>query len=124
MQQSKLSRGAEGAEQAKEEQLVFNVAEALMQRNYTPLALGQIYKSIAYPNRAVATNQQGTVRIGLVIDHSGELLSVSATQVSNYRSLNKAALRTVKKTAPFQAFAEGIKADSFELNLPIIFRLQ
>ena len=114
----------EGAEQAKEEQLAFNVAEALMHRHYTPLVLGQIYKSITYPNRAVATNQQGTLCIGLVIDHSGELLCVSATQESNYRLLNQAALKAVKKAAPFPALPEGIKADSFELNLPIIFRLQ
>ncbi len=115
----------EAAEKAKEEEeIAFNVAEALAQRDYTPLVVGQIYKSIAYPNRAAEKNQQGTVRIGLVVDRSGELLSVVATQESEYRLLNQAALKAVKKAAPFPALPEGIKADSFELNLPITFRLQ
>ena len=64
------------------------------------------------------------MRIGTVVDCSGELLSVSATQESNYKLLNQAALKAVKKAAPFPALPEGIKAVSFELNLPITFRLQ
>lgn len=112
------------AKEAAEEEIEFNVAEALAQRDYTPLVVAQIYKSIAYPKRAVQNNQQGTVRIGLVVDRSGELLSVTATQESDYRLLNQAALKAVKKAAPFPDLPEGIKADSFELNLPITFRLQ
>lgn len=115
---------AEAAEKAKEEELAFNVAEALAQRDYTPLVVKQIYKSIAYPNRAAEKNQQGTVRIGLVVDRAGELISVVATQKTDHRLLNQAALKAVKKAAPFPALPEGIKADSFELNLPITFRLQ
>ena len=64
------------------------------------------------------------MRIGTVVDRSGELLSVTATQESNYKLLNQAALKAVKKAAPFPALPEGIKADSFELNLPITLRLQ
>ena len=76
------------------------------------------------PPYATFKNQQGTVRIGTVVDRSGELLSVTATQESNYKLLNQAALKAVKKAAPFPALPEGIKADNFELNLPITFRLQ
>ena len=112
------------AKEAAEVEIEFNVAEALAQRDYTPLVVAQIYKSITYPNRAIQKNQQGTVRIGLVVDRSGELLSVTATQESDYRLLNQAALKAVKKAAPFPDLPEGIKADSFELNLPITFRLQ
>ena len=115
---------AEQAAKAAEEEIEFNVAEALAQRDYTPLVVAQIYKSITYPNRAVQKNQQGTVRIGLVVDRSGELLSVTATQESDYRLLNQAALKAVRKAAPFPDLPEGIRADSFELNLPITFRLQ
>ena len=114
----------QAVKEAAEEEIEFNVAEALAQRDYTPLVVAQIYKSIAYPNRAVQKNQQGTVRIGLVVDRSGELLSVTATQESDYRLLNQAALKAVRKAAPFPNLPEGIKADSFELNLPITFRLQ
>ena len=92
-----VQAAAKAAEQAKEEELVLNVAETLTQRHYAPLVVGQIYKSLTYPSRAIDNNQQGTVRIGLVVHRSGELLSVTATQKSDYRLLNQAALKAVKK---------------------------
>ncbi|MDB2480933.1 TonB family protein [Porticoccaceae bacterium] len=112
-----------GAEQ-KEEIADFNLSEALAQRDYTPLVVAQIYKAIRYPNRAADKNQQGTVRIGVTINRSGKLVSAITTQESKYRLLNQAALKAVKKAAPFPELPEEMKADSFEVNLPITFRLQ
>ena len=115
---------ADNAEPQEEEIADFNVSEALAQRDYTPLVVAQIYKAIRYPNRAADKNQQGTVRIGVTIDRSGELISAVTTQESRYRLLNQAALKAVKKAAPFPQLPEQMKADSFEVNLPITFRLQ
>jgi len=112
-----------GAEQ-EEEIADFNLSEALAQRDYTPLVVAQIYKAIRYPNRAADKNQQGTVRIGVTINRSGKLVSAITTQESKYRLLNQAALKAVKKAAPFPELPEEMKADSFEVNLPITFRLQ
>ena len=112
------------AEQLEEEIADFNVSEALAQRDYTPLVVAQIYKAIRYPNRAADKNQQGTVRIGVTIDRSGHLISAVTTHESRYRLLNQAALKAVKKAAPFPELPEAMKADSFEVNLPITFRLQ
>ena len=39
----------QAVKEAAEEEIEFNVAEALAQRDYTPLVVAQIYKSIAYP---------------------------------------------------------------------------
>ena len=103
----------QAAKEAAEEEIEFNVAEALAQRDYTPLVVAQIYKSIAYPKRAVQNNQQGTVRIGLVVDRSGELLSVTATQESDYRLLNQAALKAVRKAAPFPRLTRRHKSRQF-----------
>jgi TonB family protein len=86
--------------------------------------VAQIYKSISYPNRAAENNQQGTVRIAVIINRSGELLDTVTTQESKYRLLNQAALKAVKKAAPFPELPAEIKSDSFELNLPITFRLK
>ena len=41
-----VQAAAKAAEQAKEEELVLNVAETLTQRHYAPLVVGQIYKSL------------------------------------------------------------------------------
>jgi protein TonB len=123
-EQAESAEGKEAAEQQTEDAIDFNVAEALAQRDYTPLVVAQIYKSISYPNRAAEKNQQGTVRIAVIIDRSGELLDTVTTQESKYRLLNQAALKAVKKAAPFPTLPAEIKADSFELNLPITFRLK
>ena len=104
--------------------LDFDVTEALAQRDYTPLVVGQIYKSISYPRRAVDKNQQGTVRIAVSIDLSGELVDASITQKSDFKLLNKAALKAVKDAAPFPPMPTEMKTEIFELSLPITFRLQ
>lgn len=107
-----------------EEEIDFNVAEALAQRDYTPLVVQKIYQNISYPSRAVSKNQQGTVRVAIKIGRSGELQSVLTTQESRYSSLNRAALKAVEKAAPFTTLPEQISADSFELSIPVTFRLQ
>ena len=119
-----LAATADTGEEQEEEIVDFNVSEALAQRDYTPLVVAQIYKAIRYPNRAADKNQQGTVRIGVTIDRSGDLISAVITQESRYRLLNQAAHKAVKKAAPFPQLPEEMKADSFEVNLPITFRLQ
>jgi TonB family protein len=82
------------------------------------------HAQLVHSSRAADKNQQGTVRIGVTIDRSGELISAVTTQESRYRLLNQAALKAVKKAAPFPHLPEEMKADSFEVNLPITFRLQ
>lgn len=121
---TKLAATEDTGEEQEEEIADFNVSEALAQRDYTPLVVAQIYKAIRYPNRAADKNQQGTVRIGVTIDRSGDLISAVITQESRYRLLNQAAHKAVKKAAPFPQLPEEMKADSFEVNLPITFRLQ
>ncbi|MGB2259623.1 MAG: TonB family protein [Porticoccaceae bacterium] len=119
-----LAATADTGEEQEEEIADFNVSEALAQRDYTPLVVAQIYKAIRYPNRAADKNQQGTVRIGVTIARSGKLLSAVTTQESEYRLLNQAAIKAVKKAAPFPELPEEMQADRFEINLPITFRLQ
>ena len=119
-----LAATADTGEEQEEEIADFNVSEALAQRDYTPLVVAQIYKAIRYPNRADDKNQQGTVRIGVTIDRSGDLISAVITQESRYRLLNQAAHKAVKKAAPFPQLPEEMKADNFEVNLPITFLLQ
>ena len=119
-----MAATANAGEEQEEEIADFNVSEALAQRDYTPLVVAQIYKAIRYPNRAADKNQQGTVRIGVTIARSGKLLSAVTTQESEYRLLNQAAIKAVKKAAPFPELPEEMQADRFEINLPITFRLQ
>ena len=88
------------------------------------MVVQKIYQNISYPSRAVTRNQEGTVRVALQIGRTGELQAVLTTQESKHSSLNKAALKAVQKAAPFPELPEAISADSFELSIPITFRLQ
>ena len=121
-----VNLGAVAGQRSRTDRVIvdFNVAEALAQRDYTPLVVQQIYQHISYPSRAASKNQQGTVRIAVEIGRDGELKSLLTTQESKYSSLNKAAMKAVAKAAPFPTLPENIKSDSFELSIPITFRLQ
>ncbi len=122
-QNSAPDQAAPEAEEIEEE-IQFDVTEALAQRDYTPLVVQKIYQHISYPSRAVSKNHEGTVRVAIKIGRSGELQDVLTTQESKYSSLNKAALKAVKKAAPFPILPKQISADSFELSIPITFRLE
>jgi periplasmic protein TonB len=115
---------SENEEADEDEDIDFNVAEALAQRDYTPLVVQKIYQNISYPRRAVSLNHEGTVRIAIKIGRSGELQHVMTTQKSKHSSLNKAALKAVVKAAPFPTLPEQVTAEFFELSIPVTFRLQ
>lgn len=121
---AEISEEPEPVAEEPEEEIDFNVIEALAQRDYTPLVVQKIYQNISYPSRAVSKNQQGTVRVAIKIGRSGELQNVLTTQESRYSSLNRAAVKAVEKAAPFPILPEQITAESFELSIPITFRLQ
>lgn len=120
-------KAAEEALAAKAEQEAREQAEALSamaQLEYTPQVVSKIFKSVSYPRRAAQRNEEGTVRVMLTIDRQGELLNVTPTEESEHSSLNKAAVKAIEKASPFPALPEDFLGDSFEMTVPISFRLQ
>jgi len=107
-----------------EDELDFNVAEALAMRDYTPLVMQKIYKKIRYPSRAIDRGFEGTVRMAIVVSKAGALERVTVAQESRYAILNKAAIKATEQAAPFPELPAALNTDEFEITVPITFKLK
>ena len=108
----------------REDELNFNVAEALAMRDYTPLVVQKIYKKIRYPSRAIDRGFEGTVRMAIVVSKTGALERVTVAQESKYAILNKAAIKATEQAAPFPELPAALNTDQFEITVPITFKLE
>ncbi len=77
-----------------------------------------------YPKKALDRNQSGGVRIAIVINRQGGIVSSSVVQASEVESLNDAALEAVTKSAPFAPLPDAITGGTFEFTAPLRFTLQ
>ena len=79
---------------------------------------------VEYPRRAQRTGQEGTVRLTITINRDGEVKDVSYEDQTEYKLLNQAAYKAVKKASPFPAMPPTISGDSYVFSVPVTFRLQ
>lgn len=86
--------------------------------------LKKIYANVRYPKKALEKEQSGSVRVTVVINRQGNLISATIAQASEFESLNVAALEAVNKTAPFAPIPDAITGATFEFNAPLRFTLQ
>ncbi|MCV6613426.1 MAG: TonB family protein [Cellvibrionaceae bacterium] len=99
-------------------------AEALLNRQlYHSKLVKWVYRHVKYPKRAIARNQQGSVRLELIIDRSGQVRALDITSPSNYPILNKAAKSAINKATPFPPMPATMPEQEFNFTLPIVFRL-
>lgn len=100
-------------------------AQSLLARQfYVSDQLKKIYGNVRYPKKALERNQSGGVRIAIVINRQGNIVSSSVVQVSEFESLNDAALEAVTKSAPFAPLPDAIIGATFEFTAPLRFTLQ
>lgn len=100
-------------------------AQSLLARQfYVSDQLKKIYGNVRYPKKALERNQSGGVRIAIVINRQGNLVSSSIVQAAEVDSLNEAALEAVTKSAPFAPLPDAIAGNTFEFTAPLRFTLQ
>ncbi len=100
-------------------------AQSLLARQfYVSDQLKKIYGNVRYPKKALDRNQSGGVRIAIVINRQGGIVSSSVVQASEVESLNDAALEAVTKSAPFAPLPDAITGGTFEFTAPLRFTLQ
>jgi protein TonB len=100
-------------------------AQSLLARQfYVSDQLKKIYGNVRYPKKALERNQSGGVRIAIVINRQGNIVSSSIVQASEVDSLNDAALEAVTKSAPFAPLPDAITGSTFEFTAPLRFTLQ
>ncbi|MDM3869982.1 TonB family protein [Porticoccus sp. W117] len=109
------------AEEVAEEE--FSVSSALAVKDYIRGAKKQIHKSLRYPNHAQQRGYQGQVRLTIEVDRNGELVNVAAAEQSPHKTLDRAAIRAVKKAAPYEPLPQEIIDETLSLTIPFKFTL-
>ena len=82
-----------------------------------------IAKHKSYPKIAQRRGWEGVVLLDLKIDSSGNVLSAVVRDSSGYDSLDKRALAMVKKAAPFPAPPKLLQGSTFNISVPVSFKL-
>ena len=67
---------------------------------------------------------QGDVELDLQIDGSGNLVTSKVRTSRGFEALDKQALEMVKKAAPFPLPPEALRAKTFNVIIPVSFKLE
>lgn len=104
-------------------ELDLSVDAILAQQEYATGLIRKIYGKVEYPAPAVRRNQEGSVRMRLTLNPNGSIASVAMVEEAPYESLNKEAERAIKSAAPFDPLPGSLQNSTFEIEVPIAFRL-
>lgn len=77
-----------------------------------------------YPAFARAANLEGETKIRFVLKRDGTLVSSEVEEESGYKSLDSAALQSVKSAAPFPPFPIAQEGEQLSIVVPIVFELR
>ena len=111
-------------EEDEEEEGPALTAQSLLARQfYVSDILKKVFSKTRYPARALERGQEGSVRVAVVIDRNGNILSTSVLEESRYSLLNKEAQEAINRAAPFPAMPAALSGSRFEFTVPIRFTL-
>ncbi|MFB3918932.1 MAG: TonB family protein [Candidatus Velamenicoccus archaeovorus] len=82
-----------------------------------------ILKNVSYPVEAQRANLSGEVVLSLHLLSSGQLVGVMVSQSSGHKLLDKAAVYTVKRLAPYPAFPKGLLLKEIWVEVPIAYQM-
>jgi protein TonB len=83
-----------------------------------------IAKHKQYPKIAAMRGWQGDCLLDLKLDGNGNVLSASVKESSGYEALDNQALEMVRKASPFPAPPEALRGRSFNITVPVSFKLE
>jgi len=83
-----------------------------------------IAKHKQYPRIAQMRGWQGDVILDLKIDGNGKVISANVQQSSGYEALDKQALEMARKAAPFPAPPQALRNRTFNITVPVSFKLE
>ncbi len=99
-------------------------AQTLLARQfYVSDLLKKIRTNTKYPKRALDRNQSGSVRISVVVNRAGNIISTSLLEGSQFEQLNDAAMEAINQSAPFPPIPDAVSGNSFEFTVPTTFTL-
>ncbi len=90
---------------------------------YVRLVQETILESVAYPMEARRANLSGSVVLSLHLMSNGQLVNVVVNESSGHQLLDKAAVFTVKRRAPYPAFPKNLILKEIWIEIPINYQL-
>lgn len=112
------ARAAEAKAQAKAKQEL----QARLYDSYLGEVRKLVVRHVEYPKRAQKDNIEGLVMMRVRIDRGGNLASFEIAQSAD-DLLDEAALKAVKKAAPFPKASDQLEGNIFEFLVPMVFKL-
>lgn len=90
---------------------------------YQDMIKRKIQEFRKYPNWAKEQGYEGVVNISFIVLADGTVKDVAISLPCEFNILNKAAVSTVSRAAPFMPIPKEIVSSSVEIQLSIVFKL-
>ncbi|MFA0811226.1 TonB family protein [Microbulbifer epialgicus] len=122
---SSVEKPATGMEEVleEEEEAPLTADMILARQIFHSSLLRHTFSHIRYPKRAQERGQEGSVRLNVVINSSGEVQEIQTVQDSRYGTLNREARAAVERAAPYPPVPSQLGSEGFSFSLPITFNL-
>jgi len=99
-----------------------NIPDSNAIKSYKSYVLSRIEKKKKFPLQARKKNQEGKVRLHIVISPQGELLLSEIVTPCEHELLNTAALQAIKKSSPFKAMQYGNENLDFVFSINFVLK--
>lgn len=115
-------RAAGSEEQVREPRTITDVASAPRLADYLSVVRTMVEVNREYPSMARQMGLQGTVTVRVHIRGDGGIGELAVVNSSGHKSLDKAAVSAVRRSAPFRA-PGGFGLGGVTVEIPIVYRL-
>lgn len=95
-----------------------------LKRGYTRQIRHRIAQKKFYPKLARRRGFEGQPVVAFVLNKDGSLGHLALEKTSGHKTLDQAALKAVKKGAPFPEIPEQLNLNFFKFKLPVSFTLE
>jgi protein TonB len=111
------------SEDEEDDQPALTAQSLLARQFYVSDMLKKIRANVRYPRSASQRNQEGSMRIAVVISRSGDIANMSWVEESKHARLNREAWEAVLRSAPFPPMPDALPEQRFEFTAPISFEM-
>ena len=100
------------------------VIDVVEKQHYLAALSAEINRKKYYPLSSRRRGEEGRVLVRFVIQKGGEFTDLSVVESSGSRRLDKAALKTLRRVAPFRQIPESVGRSQWSITVPITFNLR
>ena len=100
------------------------VIDVVEKQHYLAALAAEIDRNKYYPLSSRRRGEEGTVLVRFVIQKDGDFSDLSVVESSGSRRLDKAALKTLRRVAPFREIPDSVGRNRWSITVPIAFSLR